>query len=186
MNEPSTRRGRARRALQWPVLLWLVIVWCLLWGEFTIGNVVAGLIVGVLVTLVFPLPPLVMDGRPHPVAMLRLLGAFLADLVVSSVEVAHLVLRGGQPENAVTVVPLRTRSELALMVTAEVLSLVPGTLLIEASRRTWTIQLHVLDVRSQEALERQRAKVWRQERRVVEAIGSVEDIARVRQEGEAG
>lgn len=177
-----TRRQRSRAALQWPTLVWLTVVWCLLWGEFTVGNVLAGLVVSVLAVRVFPLPALTYDSRPHPVALLRLVAMFFADLVRSSVQVAVLALRPGyQPTNSVIVVPLRTRSDFALFVTAEMLSLVPGSLLIEASRRTWTLQLHVLDTPTMADVQQARRHAYDQERRVVEALGSPEEIARVRQ-----
>ena len=178
----STRRARARAALQWPTLVWLTVVWCLLWGEFSIGNVLAGLLVSVLAVRVFPLPPLLFDARPHPVALLRLTLVFLADLVRSSLQVARIALRPGyQPTNSVILVPLRTRSDFALFVTAEMLSLVPGSLLIEGSRRTWTLQLHIIDTPTVADVERARRKAYEQERRVVEALGSDEEIARVHQ-----
>ncbi len=95
---------------------------------------------------------------------------------------ALLALRfGRQPVNAVLVVPLRTRSEFAMWVTAEMVSLVPGSLLIEISRSRWALQVHVLDTPDLAAVQRARDRVWAQERRVVEAFGDAEDIARVRQ-----
>src|SRR6185312_12962774 len=52
----TTERDGRRRALQWPAVLWLTVVWCLLWGEFTVGNVLAGVVVAVGVLVLFPLP----------------------------------------------------------------------------------------------------------------------------------
>lgn len=168
---------------QWPAILWLAFVWVMLWGEFSVGNIVAGLLVAVAVLLVFPQPPLPLAIRPHPVALVRLVAVFAKDLVASSIQVAVLALRPGrQPLNAVIVVPLRTRSDMALMLTSELLSLVPGSLLIEASKVRWAVQLHIIDTPDLAAVERARQHVWAQERRVVEALGEPEDIARVRQD----
>lgn len=181
MSLTTPRTGR-RRALQWPAVLWLAVVWCLLWGEFTLGNVLAGLVVAVAVLVLFPLPSLAFSSRPHPWALLKLVGVFAVDLVASSIQVAALALRfGRQPVNAVLVVPLRTRSEFAMWVTAEMVSLVPGSLLIEVSRSRWELQVHVIDTPTPAAVQQARDRVWDQERRVVEAFGSAEDIARVRQ-----
>jgi multicomponent Na+:H+ antiporter subunit E len=178
----TTQQPGRRRALQWPSVLWLTVVWCLLWGEFTVGNIVAGVIVAVGLLLLFPLPSLAFSSRPHPVAMVRLAAVFIADLVVSSVQVAVQVLRfGRQPVNSVLVVPLRTRSEFAMWLTAEMVSLVPGSLLIEASRSQWTLQVHVMDTPTPESVQRARERVWAQERRVVLAFGNPDDIVRVRQ-----
>ncbi|MFD1825367.1 Na+/H+ antiporter subunit E [Mumia zhuanghuii] len=178
----ASRRTQARRALQWPVVLWLTLVWVLLWGEFTVGNILAGAVIAVAIIRVFPLPPIEFHGRVHPWRLLILVYAFFRDLVASSVQVATIVMRFGyQPVNAVLVVPMRTRSELALMLTSEIVSLVPGSLLIEASRSTWTLQIHVLETRSQADVEAARQRVWDEEERVVRALGNAEDIARIEQ-----
>ena len=178
----TTDRSGRRRALQWPAVLWLTVVWCLLWGEFTVGNVVAGIVVAVAVLVLFPLPSLAFSSRPHPWGLVRLVVIFVFDLVRSSLQVATLALRfGRQPVNAVLVVPLRTRSEFAMWVTAEMVSLVPGSLLIEVSRSRWALQVHVMDTQDPAAAELARQRVWAQERRVVEAFGDADDIARVRQ-----
>ena len=177
---PGTAPRRIPLRRQWPALLWLTFVWVMLWGEFSVGNILAGVLVAAAVLLVFPQPPLPLAIRPHPVALVRLVAVFVKDLVASSTQVALLALRPGrQPLNSVIVVPLRTRSEFALMLTSELLSLVPGSLLIEASRLTWTVQLHIIDTPDGAAVERAREYVWAQERRVVEALGEPDDIARV-------
>jgi len=178
----TTERSGRRRALQWPAVLWLTVVWCLLWGEFTVGNVLAGIVVAVAVLVLFPLPSLAFSSRPHPWGLVRLVAIFVVDLIRSSMQVAVLAVRfGHQPVNAVLVVPLRTRSEFAMWVTAEMVSLVPGSLLIEVSRTRWALQIHMLDTPDPAAVQRARERVWAQERRVVEAFGAPEDIARVRQ-----
>lgn len=182
MSPDSSRRTQARHALQWPVVLWLMLVWVLLWGEFTPGNILAGIAVAVAIIRVFPLPPIEFHGKVHPWRLLILVYAFFRDLVLSSIQVAGIVLRPGyQPVNSVLVVPMRTRSELALMLTSEIVSLVPGSLLIEASRNTWTLQIHVLETRSEADVEEARQRVWDEEERVVRALGNAEDIARIEQ-----
>jgi multicomponent Na+:H+ antiporter subunit E len=67
-------------------------------------------------------------------------------------------------------VPLETRNELLVTVTAELVSLVPGSLLVELDPEQPALYLHVLDARSPEHLDRAVASVHEQERRVVEAM----------------
>ena len=43
-------------------LLWLTAMWCILYGEITVGNVAAGLAIGLIIQLVFPLPTLPLDA----------------------------------------------------------------------------------------------------------------------------
>lgn len=170
---PSRRSG-----VQWPMLIGLTIVWVLLWGGLTVANVVSGLVVAVVVTLVFPLPPIVFAGRVRPRGLAVLVGWFVVELVVASVQVAGQALRIGRPPmNAVIEVDLRSHSDLYLTLTAELLSLVPGSLVVEVRRSTSTLFLHVLGVRSAADVEQARQRALLQEERVVRALASDEELA---------
>lgn len=167
-----------RNGVQWPMLIGLTVVWVLLWGNVTVANVLSGLVVAVVVTLVFPLPPIVFGGRVRPLGLARLIGWFVVELVVASAQVAAQALRIGQrPQNAVIQVDLRSRSDLYLTLTAELLSLVPGSLVVEARRSTSTLFLHVLGVCSEADVEEARRRALRQEERVMRALASDEELA---------
>lgn len=173
----KTRRdGRVRparyRALQLPVLVWLTVVWVALWGDVSVVTVVGGFIVAVISCLVFPLPPLRLDLRVRPLPLLWLVVRFAADVIVSSVQVAWVVLRPSRPlRNAVIEVNLRTPSDFVLTVVAEMTCLIPGSLVVEARRSTHTLFLHVLDVKDLAGVERFRQSVLDQETRLVRALG---------------
>src|SRR5690625_5019108 len=92
--QPPERR---RIVLHWPAVLFIVLVWSLLWGNFSIANVVSGLAVAVVVVAVFPLPPILATGRARPIGLGKLLFWFIVDLVAASVEVAGLAIRPGPP-----------------------------------------------------------------------------------------
>lgn len=161
------------RSLQWPVIAWLAVVWIALWGDVSIANLLGGILVGVVVCLVFPLPPLRMDLRVRPLWLGWLVLRFLADVVAASAEVAWKTMQfHRRPRNAVIEVDLRTPSDFVLTVVAEMVSLVPGSLVVEARRSTHTLFLHVLDVRDMSGVEKMRAQVFALERRVVLALGA--------------
>lgn len=173
----TTRRGLVRpkryRAVQWPMVLWLTLVWWVLWGTFSALSLAGGVLVGVLVCLVLPLPPLRLRVRLRPVGIAVFVGAFLRDIVVASLQVARTTLFPPAPlRNAMIRVPLRTESDIVLAVVAEVLSLVPGTVVVEAHRPSHTLFLHALDVRGMADVEEIRDRVWQQEARVVRAFGA--------------
>lgn len=161
------------RAVQPMVVLWLTVVWGALWGDLSPLTVVGGVLVGVVVCLVFPLPPVRMHVRVRPLRLAWLVLHFLADVVVASVDVAWRTLQfRRQPRNAVIEVDLRTHSDFVLTVVAELVSLVPGSLVVEARRSTHTLFLHVLDARDMDGVNRMRAQVFALERRVVLAFGA--------------
>lgn len=180
---PAMKRTRAGldrparfRTLQPVAVLWLAVVWVALWGDLSVTNVVGGLVVAVLVCLVFPLPRLGMQLRVRPVRLAWLVLRFLGDVVVASAQVTWTTLQlRRQPRNAVIEVDLRTDSDFVLTVVAEMTSLVPGSLVVEARRSTHTLFLHVLDARDQAGVDRMRRQVLALERRVVLAFGARTD-----------
>lgn len=185
----SPRRPRPARVrgLQLPVLAWLTIVWVALWGELSVFNVVAGIVVAVVVCLVFPLPRLQMHLRVRLLRLAWLVVRFLADVVTASAQVAWTTLQfHRQPRNAVIEVQLRTPSDFVLTVVAEMTSLVPGSLVVEARRSTHTLFLHVLDARDQAGVEKMRRDVLALERRVVLAFGAATNHLQPPAEAAAG
>jgi multicomponent Na+:H+ antiporter subunit E len=163
----------AVRSLQLPALCWLTLIWVTLWGEFSVLTVVGGFLVAVVVSLVFPLPPLRMDLRVRPLRLLWLVVRFLGDVVVASAQVAWTTLQlRRQPVNAVIEVDLRTTSDFVLTVVAEMVSLVPGSLVVEVRRSTHTLFLHVLDAKNLAGAEKMRRQVFDLERRVQRALGA--------------
>ncbi|WP_346535820.1 Na+/H+ antiporter subunit E [Micromonospora sp. DPT] len=172
---PARRPGRRRD--QAIALGWLIAVWNLLWGDLSWGNLLGGALVGVAVLLFFPLPPVSFGGRLRPRALLVLLVRFVAELVDASVHVAAIAVRPGyRPRGAIIGVRLRVRTDLNLALTAELISLVPGTLILETDRDAGVLYVHVLDVRRPEDLSDSRDRILAVEQRVVRAIGSDAEV----------
>ncbi|PVZ10111.1 Na+/H+ antiporter subunit E [Actinomycetospora cinnamomea] len=181
MNEPGTdaqgpappdTAGLLRRAV--PVV-WLVLVWVLLWGTFSWANVLGGLVVALVVLTLFPLPPAPGRGWVRPLAALRLVARFAADLAVSSVQVAVQSLQAVRPgpeiRSSVIAVRLASSSEFVMAMIVEMLSLVPGSVVIEARPEQRTIYAHVLDADDDAAVAAFRARVARLEADLVAALG---------------
>lgn len=157
--------------------LWLMLVWILLWGTWSIANIATGLVLAYAVTALLPLPAVELGGRIRPLGVLRFVGWFAGEIVVSSLQVSWRAI-SPQPieHNAVVAVALRTRSDAVLTVTTETLTLLPGSLVIEINRDSWTLYAHVLDVADLDAVDRFRQVVLDLEARVVRAIGSDEQL----------
>ncbi len=162
-----------RKAVQLPVVLWLTVVWVAMWGDLSTANVLSGVALGTLVLLVFPLPRLPLHVRVRPLRLAWLVLHFLGNVVVASVQVSRSTLRFRQQlRNAVIQVDLRTPSDFVLTVVAEMTSLVPGSIVVEARRASHTLFLHVLDAGDIAGAERMRRQTLALERRVVLALGS--------------
>ncbi|MGN9776713.1 Na+/H+ antiporter subunit E [Micromonospora sp. H33] len=181
-------RGRVKR---WRDQLiasgWLVLVWNLLWGEFSWGNLLGGLLVAAVVLVFFPLPPVTFAGRVRPGPLLVLVLRTAGELVTASFRVAGLALRPGyRPHSAIVAVRLRVPSDLNLALTAEAVSLVPGTLILEVDREAGTLYVHVLDTHGRRELAANRERVRAVESRIVRAIGSAAELRQLDQSVERG
>ncbi|MEJ2868466.1 Na+/H+ antiporter subunit E [Actinomycetospora sp. OC33-EN08] len=160
-----TRRPRVLR------VLWLTLVWVLLWGTFSWANVLGGLVVAVAVLVLFPLPAVSSGGRLRPLALLRVALDMVRELAVSSVQVAWQSVRPGPPpRSSIVAVEVSDDSELLMAMLVECLSLIPGSVVVEASAEERTLWAHVLGADDPAAVERFRADVARLERDLL-AVG---------------
>ncbi|WP_018330808.1 Na+/H+ antiporter subunit E [Actinomycetospora chiangmaiensis] len=153
--------GRRPRVLR---VLWLTLVWVLLWGTFSWANLLGGFVVAVLVLVLFPLPAVTTGGQLRPVALLRVVLDVGRDLAVSSVQVAWQSVRPGPPpRSSIVAVGISDDSELLTAMLVECLSLVPGSVVVDASAEERTLWAHVLGADDDAAVERFRAQVARLE-----------------------
>lgn len=152
-------------------VVWLTVVWVFLWGRADVPVVLSGVVLGVVLCVMAPLPQLVDALRARPVAVVWLVVYVGWDLLRSSAEVTWQIVRPGRPRSAVLVVPMRCRGDVMTALTAIAVSAVPGTTVIDVRREDWTMILHVLDV-DENDLDTVRADVWRLERLIVRAFGT--------------
>lgn len=170
----TTRDGRQKparyRALQpWPIA-WLTVFWIGLWGSATPGNVLLGLAVAVIACWTFPLPPVDLGSKIRPWPLVKLIAHFLVDVVRASIQVSKVVLRRRPVKNAVVTVDLHSNSDFVLTGVAAMLTLVPGSVVVEARRSTHTLFLHVLDVEDEAGVERFREEALAVEERFLAAF----------------
>lgn len=164
-----------------PLLIWLVVVWGALWRDFSPGNLVFGLILSLLVTRIFYLPPVQLSGRFNIFYALGFAFIFLWRVAAASVEVTIVALfRGPRTRNAVIAVQLRSHSDLMMTATGHVVSLIPGSLVVEVDRSTSTLYLHTLDVDSVESAEQVREQVRGTEAWLIRIMGTSAELAELK------
>ncbi|MEM9610445.1 MAG: Na+/H+ antiporter subunit E [Actinomycetota bacterium] len=156
--------------------VFLLVVWLAVWGEVSVVNVVSGIAVVAIVSLLFRR---VQPGRHriHVVGLVRLLAVFVWRLLTSSANVVLTVL-APTPErlrSGVVGVELSDPSPLVATIVSDAISLTPGTLTLEArfpnpgpdGPRPPTLFIHVLGLDDAEAI---RDDVQRLEALVLSAI----------------
>lgn len=173
-----SRRIRARRTIQWPVVLALIALWCALHGSLKPQTVLTGLLLALLVLWLFPLPPLVFRGRVRPIGLAILVARFVYDVAVASLQLAWWVLRPPPPpRSSIIKVPMRTDSDGVMTLTALMISLVPGSLPVETSRSDRILYVHFIGAHDAETLEASRRSVRTQEERILRALSTDEQLA---------
>jgi multicomponent Na+:H+ antiporter subunit E len=174
------KRIRQRLWQQMPLLVGLVVLWMLLWGSLSLLNLVTGVLVALLVTRVFFLPPVELSGRLNVLWLAVFLTKFFGDLISASFQVAYQAVGPrGIGKSSLIAVQLVTRSDFLLTLTAIALSLVPGSLVVEVDRERSVLYLHALNTRTLDDVEAVRAKALRVEYLIVRVLGSKDDVKAV-------
>lgn len=149
--------------------LLLAAAWAALIGAFGVADLLVGFVVGYVVLWV--LCPL-LDSRRYcrrVVQLVALAGHFLAELVVSSLEVARDVLTPGQRSRpAIVGIEMDASTDLEIVALANLVSLTPGSLTIDVSDDRRTLYVHAMFV--DDAAELRDGVKRGMERRVLEAL----------------
>ena len=176
----SRTEVRGRIWQQLPLLVGLVVLWMVLWGQLTWGSILTGIIVAIAVTRVLYLPPADISGRLNVLYLAVFLVHFAVDVAVASFTVAFQALSPRPiPLSSVIGIQLRTRSDFVMTLDAIAMSLVPGSIVVEVDRERSILYFHSFDTTTAADIEAMRRKVLVIESRIVRAIGSKEDLARI-------
>lgn len=158
------------------ILTALTGVWVLLWGNYSAANAVSGMAVALTITLMLPMPPVPVQGRVHPLSVLRLVVRVAGYLVVSSVQVAWLAIKPGPaPPSGVLRAQVSIKSDLVLVFAVNILTMIPGSIVLEIDQLRRVLYCHVIDVGSARAVDRFYRQVAEVERLVVAAYERDED-----------
>ena len=174
-DRPRGRWGRVSRSLT----VWLVVLWLMVFGSLSWIHLISGVLVALLVQVAFPLPHMSRHREVHPLAVGRLLGRFLWDLVRAGFQVAWVILRGAPVRNAILRVDLRSSDPVHMTLVAAMNTLIPGTVVVRIDRLSASLYLHVLDVDGQGGPDAMRAEVHAQEDRVLRAVVPLEGLDHV-------
>jgi len=158
-------------------VVWLTTLWVLLWNDVSVANVLSGVVLSVVVLGSSRLASAVCAGsdggdRPRisPLHLAYFVGYVLVQLVRSNLFLAWEILtRKNTIHAGIIAVPMRTSSELAMLVMANVITLTPGTVTIEAEGSPAVLYVNVLHLND---VERVRDDLRRLEDVCVRAFGS--------------
>jgi len=161
----------------------LTLIWALLWADFSLANLIAGLAVAAVVVVIAAPTGVTTFQRAsiHPVSALVFITYFLFQLVKSNLVVAwEIITPGSRLNRAIIAVPLHVATAGLVTLIGNSVTLTPGTLTVnvrEADPEAGTpaiLYIHVLQVGN---VELARASVLRLERLAVKAFGTHDQIA---------
>ncbi|WP_445155924.1 Na+/H+ antiporter subunit E [Arthrobacter sp. Hor0625] len=176
-------RQRVSLRQELPLLVWLVIVWGALWQDFSPGNLLFGALIAVVVARLLYLPPVELGGRFNVLRAVPFALGFLAKVVAASFQVLILaVVRGPRVISAVVAVPLRSRSDLLVTATGHVISLIPGSVVVEVDRSTSTLYIHGINVRDADDADKLRKEVRETEAGLIRIMGTKAELSALNQE----
>lgn len=151
-----------------PAAAVLVVFWLLLYGEVTLGNIVAGVAVAVGVTIAIPLEPAARTHRVHPIAAVQLVLHFSRLVIVSNIQLVRTIIRPRPAGLRAGIVRMELEPTTPLITTlvANALSLTPGNLTIIADH-SGVIHVHILGLTTTEQV---RTDIADLHRRIVAAL----------------
>ena len=131
----------------------LALIWMLLANEFSAGHAVLGLLLG------WAIPIFTLRFWPEqtrirrPLTLLRFIAVVLYDILIANLAVAQLIVsRPRRLQPAFLEVPLDVRSDLAISLLANTISLTPGTVSAELAPERDRLLVHALHATDTEAL----------------------------------
>src|SRR5262249_30338215 len=137
-----------------------------------------------VLTWLLPLPVVPIEGRVHPISLMRLIGLVAWYLVLSSVQLAWLAVKPGPPPlSAVLRAHMAIKSDLVLALAVNIINLTPGTIELEIELVRRRIYVHVIDGGSERAVSRFYSQIAQIERMLVASFEREEHWRPVDREG---
>ena len=152
-------------------VLWFMVVWVALWEDWSPGNALTGLALGVLVVGMFTVDRTAGPAfRFRPLRFAAFVAYFTWKVLEANVVVTLQVLRPRRrTREAIVSVPVTDTSDTVLAILSNAISLTPGTLIIEIDHDPAVLYIHVLHL---ESIAQVRYNIFRLERYVIKAVGT--------------
>jgi multicomponent Na+:H+ antiporter subunit E len=127
----------------------LALAWAALQGQITLGNLVAGYVIGYIVLTLLArggVMPSTLASRTMHAAGLALF--FARELLRANIRVALDVLRGKRIEPAVVAIPLDVTTDAEILLLSMLINITPGSVTIDLSDDRRTLYVHVMHMKS--------------------------------------
>lgn len=168
--------------IQIPLALGMTFVWMLLfngfqWRQESLGLFVLGFLVSITIIVVFPMPPISPGFRMRPLQTVWMVSHISWQMVLASIQVTRQIFQRETVKSSVIKMPLRTDSDLMLVCTAIVTTVIPGSVIIEVAPEEHVMFVHFLGAKDEAGVEKARKGIFKLEERIVRALGTRQNVA---------
>lgn len=151
----------------------LAVAWASLNGDLTIANLLGGFLIGYLMLAVAGKAVGSESYVKKVILVLRFFLFFLWELLVANLRVAWEVLTPGHRMTpAIVGIPLDVKSDIEILILANVITLTPGTLSLDVSVDKTVLYVHGMYVKDVEAFRADIKQGF--ERRILEIFNDVD------------
>lgn len=131
----------------------LAVVWAALVGRFTLSSLAIGFLLGYFALLTVRQLFGATTYFERVIRVLRLAARFISELIVSSFRVAWDVVTPPQLSHpGIIALPLTVKGDIGVLLTANLISLTPGSLALDVSPDGKTLFVHAMFVEDPEKL----------------------------------
>jgi multicomponent Na+:H+ antiporter subunit E len=125
----------------------LALVWSALMGNFDPPYLLFGFVLGYFILWLFQKPPRTQKYFREVPLVIEFGFFFLWEIVVSNIRLTITILSPRpQLRPAVVAVPLDLKSEVGIVLLANLITLTPGTLSLDISSNKHTLYVHIFDL----------------------------------------
>ncbi len=151
--------------------LLLALAWVILTNEYTALNFAIGLLLAYLILRLTQQNERARRYVRRVSLIIKFILFFMGELVVSSLRVAYQVLTShDRMKPAVVAVPLDVKSDRAITLLGNLITLTPGTLTLDVSTDRTVMYIHTIDMEDED-IEAFRASIKNGfERRIIEVL----------------
>lgn len=135
-----------------PLPCLLLALWVLLNDSLSIGTIVLGALIALVLSLLAPSLRPVRSSLSSPLVALRLIRDVFVDIVRSNVAVARRIILGGRAgaTPGFLDIPLRLRDAHGLAALSCIITFTPGTVWAGYDETAHVLTLHVLDLKDED------------------------------------
>ena len=161
------RKGPLKSRVSVAMTLWLLLVWIAVFSSVQPLVLLSGVVLGVLIQIIFPLPLQRRLWHVRIGAFLILALRFVWDLIVAGAQVSWLVVTGKQHEDGIVRCPTLSGNPVYMTILAAMSSMIPGTIVVKVEPFEKVMYLHVLDLKAHGGVQGVKKEVEDQEKRIL-------------------